>query len=109
MAECFIAHVLKPLERMPSTDKTDIHVTFDRYLESCAKQQTRGKHGDGQAGIVYHIQPEVSIPKNWKQFLKTSQNKANLAEYYTAYMAERAGASLKEHQTMLVVDKARWL
>jgi len=102
MAARFVAHVLKPLEGMPATGKTDIHVTFDRYVDLSAKQQTRGERGDGQAGIVYHIQPEVSIPKNWKQFLKTGQNKTNLAEYYTAYMTERAGASLTEQQTLYI-------
>jgi len=100
MAASFLAHVLKPLDGMPETSQTDIHITFDRYMESSARQQTRGKWGDVQAGIVYHIQPEVTIPKNWKHFLETGQNKANLAEYYTAYMAECAGATLKEQQTL---------
>lgn len=67
------------------------------------KQQTRGKRGGGTT-IQYHIHPDVSVTKNWKQFLTVGQNKAYLVEYYITYLVERAEALLAEHQTLHIGD-----
>jgi len=37
MAARFVAHVLKPIEGMPATGKTDIHITFPRIGNSSSK------------------------------------------------------------------------
>lgn len=66
MGTRFLSHILKSIEGMPSGGKGDIHVTFDRYLESSVKLQSRGKRGEDTI-IVSHIQPHVSIPKSGKR------------------------------------------
>jgi len=107
MVARFIAHVLKPLEGMPATGKTDICVTFDRYVQNSKPEENEGRWVSCIISSWRFPFPELEpVP-----FLKTSQNREHLAEYYTVYMAVHAAASFKEQQTLyiIVVDKVRWL
>jgi len=43
MVARFVAHVLKPIEGMPATGKTDIHITFDRYMQNSKPEENMGR------------------------------------------------------------------
>ena len=87
---------------MKCLEKLDLHVVFDKYLESSIKRQTRVKRGDNQCGIKYRLQSDLPVPPNWKQFLSIAENKANLADYYSDYLNENAGMALRDRQTLFI-------
>ena len=83
MASRFCKYTMQTVQHMEPTDELRIHIIFDNYLESTIKKTTRVKRGDSDRGIVYHIQADISIPPNWKQFLTKGENKTKLAMFYT--------------------------
>ena len=74
---------------------------FDKYMEDSIKDQICAKRGEGQ-GHIYHLKADAAILQNWKQFLTHGQNKANLAQYYTEYMMDRAPALMNDELIMCV-------
>lgn len=52
-----------------------IDVVFDRYLKESLKETTREKRG---TGIMRRVQASGKVPRDWKDFLKNDENKADL-------------------------------
>jgi hypothetical protein len=74
-----------------------VHIVFAKYHPNSTEDASRDKHG--KQGHIYHILDNATIPRNWSQFLMTGTNKANLAAYYTDYIAEHVGVTLEDDQT----------
>ena len=59
-----------------------IDVVFDRYQEQSIKGATRDKRSRSQRPIRRLIENrDVPFPKNWDNFISSSENKANLAAF----------------------------
>ena len=80
MADAFMNHIMSH-----SINTASLHVIFDRYLEHSIKRQTREKRGASHSSQVYHIQLDVAIFGQ-----KVISDPANLAKFYTQYLADNA-------------------
>ena len=71
---------------------------FDTYQESSLKNQTRLSRGKG---VRRRVEPNVKAPRNWKAFLRESQNKTELF----AFLADRISQSDDLENTVVVTKK----
>ena len=101
MADCFMKYVVNTAKSHGST-VSQIHVVFDRYLYDSPKAQTRLKRANGDRVNNIHVLPDVLVPRNWSNFLSSSQNKCGLARFYTEYMEQHSGPLLRENQVLYI-------
>ena len=97
MAKAFVSYILSDSDGIQN-----IHIVFDKYDKNSSKDATHEKWGKG--GITYQIQPQGSIPKNWNLFLKSGENKASLAEWYSQYICDTLYPTLDNDQTIYISD-----
>ncbi len=87
-ADVFVQSVNKHFR----TGCTRVDVTFDRYLgQQSIKASTRSKRTSKRRPIRKLIDsPDVPLPEVWDQYIALGQNKADLAEYLSTELIQRA-------------------
>lgn len=95
MAKEFLTYILQHSE-----GASQIHVVFDKYFENSIKSATRLKRGENC--LKYHILLDGPIPKNWKTFLHSGENKGNLATCYTEYMCSVLSTTMETNQCAFI-------
>ena len=62
-----------------------LDVVWDVYTDDSLKTSTREKRGKG---IRRHVDSTNSVPNNWQEFLRVSENKSELFQYLAVQAAE---------------------
>lgn len=99
MAAFFLKYILMKARAIPGVKY--VHIVFDKYKKLSPKSDTRRDRGDIAATNI-HINSDLRVPKDWKQFLCSGTNKERLAEYYTGYIKEKASCHLKAHEILFI-------
>ena len=102
MAAGFVGYVMHTVKEINLADTLEIHDICDRYCDTSVKRQTRIKPGHCDEGLVYHVQPEITIIPNWRHFLTNGKNKAKRTSFYTGHRRTRAGSVLCDWQLLYV-------
>lgn len=72
----FVPHIIKQAQQTKRVD-----LVWDRYLATSLKRNTREMRG---AGIRRRVSKTTLIPANWKSFLRSDENKAELFHFLAA-------------------------
>ena len=94
-AKMFVSHVLEHAEKAKQ-----IHIAFDKYQDDSTKGATRQKRGNSTH--TYLVSADKHVPPNYKRFLESSDNKTNLAKYYTEYMCEHNQSTVNGNKQIWV-------
>ena len=91
----FVSHVLEHAKKAKQ-----IHIAFDKYQDDSTKGATRQKRGNSTH--TYLVSADKHVPPNYKRFLESSDNKENLAKYYTEYMCEHNQSTVNGNKQIWV-------
>ena len=80
----------------------DVVVVFDRYdKEDSIKAMERNRRGGGEILSSHIISGTRTVP-NYKQFLKSSGNKASIASFISIYVEEKAKSRLPSGKSIIL-------
>ena len=81
---------------------SDVAVVFDRYdKEDSIKAMERNRRGGGEILSSHIISGTRTVP-NYKQFLKSSGNKASIAAFISIYVEEKAKSRLPSRKSIIL-------
>ena len=81
---------------------SDVAVVFDRYdKEDSIKAMERNRRGGGEILSSHIISGTRTVP-NYKQFLKSSGNKASIAAFISIYVEEKAKSRLPSGKSIIL-------
>ena len=103
MAAKFQGYTLsKARDISPTVSK--IHIIFDKYSLNSLKAETRRGRGDSSTSSCKNVvvRGELKIPKDWKLFLQSGENKERLIQFYIGYMSEHACSELKPQEVLVL-------
>ena len=81
---------------------SDVAVVFDRYdKEDSIKAMERNRRGGGEI-LSSHIVSGTRTVPNYKQFLKSSGNKASIAAFISIYVEEKAKSRLPSGKSIIL-------
>ena len=81
---------------------SDVAVVFDRYdKEDSIKAMERNRRGGGEILSSHIISGTRTVP-NYKQFLKSSGNKASIAAFISIYVEEKAKSRLSSGKSIIL-------
>ena len=102
MAMAFQEHILRVSKAICGNALSQVHVVFDRYLQSSIKGDTRVKRSGTSKGNIHLIIPDGRIPKDWKLFLREGKNKTALVSFYTDYLISNISKELDATQVVYI-------
>ena len=94
MATQFFDHVL-------SLNIAKCSQQVHKYEKQNTKSSTRKPRRAGTAP-AHHIQGDVRIPTDWREFLRHDDNKSKLARFYQEVILKLAGPRLQKKQISII-------
>ena len=103
LPETFGDLALKLFNTLPKS--TDVHFVTDRYLHNSIKSTERSRRGDSEANLFLIGGPSTKLPRDWKLFLSSGENKINLMKLILQeWESDKYASVLQNKRIFFVVE-----